>query len=1368
MSNFNLHCLREPGSPGLGFKFLWMRRGTSLALGAVLGMSLLSSCSGGGWGAVKPNVSITQGSTMTVISGQPITLTAQTTGSGPFTFQWYQNDQPINGANASTYTVSSTSAMNGNTFKVVVTNAAGSSTQSTTVTVNTPPSVTTPPASQTVTAAQAATFSVVASGTAPLSYQWYQNGQPISGATASTYTTPATNALGNFSYTVAVSNVAGTVTSPTAVLAVNPIQPALAFASVPDHTWGDASFGITAGSVSPGAVTYGVVSGPAAMAGNQVILTGIGPVVLQATQQATGLYAAATAQVSFNVNAQTPALVFAPVATHTYGDAPFAVSAASASSGAVTYSVVSGPATIAGNSVSINGTGTVTLKAQQAASGNYAAATATTSFTVNAATPVLSFAPIAAHTFGDASFAVSASSASAGAITYSVTSGPATMVGNQLTLNGAGTVTLSAQQAATANYTAATATASFTVNAATPTLSFTAVGSKMLGVAAFGVTASSVSTGNISYSVQSGPATIIGNQVTLNGVGMVVLKAFQEATGNYNYATATTSFAVTDSTPLASNLTGSTATPAYGASITLTPSFSGGTAVIGTSGQGSSDVTSSAVSGQAYTSAAVTAHTVYTLTVTSLGGGTTATHTFTATPGTVVLGPVTPAAQTMAPGMQTFAVTVSGGSTNTVTWSATGGSIDASGKWTSPDTPGTYTIKATSVDEPSISSSTTATISLPIINTQPVSKNVCSGYDASLTVDASYATNYTWMENGSQVGTGATLTLPSVTTAANGTYVAVVSNGAGNVTTNSSLLNVLAPTTLTITSDPANVTVYATQTATFAVSATGTGTLHYQWYQNGAAISGATSSTYTTPALTAGDDGSTFYVTVTDVDCTNTTRTSATATLSVSTTDTAVPPTIVTQPLGVTASVNGTATFTVVASGPGPLKYQWYRVPYNSANMSTVAGTSISGATSASYAVPTSATYAANDGDQYYVTVANDYGSAVSQRAVLAVGKGMLLQVTGQPQSEYVAVNSLATFSVTATCINCTAAYKWYLYSPKSTTPTLLSDGAVSSGALNGATISGSSKSTLTINSVPSTASGSVLYAVVTSTSDGTTLNAGTNPVSTNTAGLFVGSLGTVGAASAGHGLCNDSVSSVNWVLNGTTNSSPTAGTISGDVPYQNTAGCTIQMTDDQGQESAAVYWPTLISTAKFTVSFTVAMAHAGFSTPADGFTMILADPSQGATTSSLGRQGEGMGAAEVPGLVVGFDTYQNGNSSNGSISCSDDSNTDNSTCDPISVPYMAVGQGTANLWANPWTNVNGNLDTQNSSDFTALDFSKATHNYVISVVSGTMTVTMDGYELFTGKVNLPPVAYLGFTASTGGSTESVTLSNLTATVSAP
>ena len=67
-----------------------------------------------------------------------------------------------------------------------------------------------------------------------------------------------------------------------------------------------------------------------------------------------------------------------------------------------------------------------------------------------------------------------------------------------------------------------------------------------------------------------------------------------------------------------------------------------------------------------------------------------------------------------------------------------------------------------------------------------------------------------------------------------------------------------------ITVQPTDQTVTRPATATFSVTATGLTTLSYQWYKNGVSIGGATSAGYTTPATTAMDDGSTFYVIVTD------------------------------------------------------------------------------------------------------------------------------------------------------------------------------------------------------------------------------------------------------------------------------------------------------------------------------------------------------------------------------------------------------------------------------------------------------------------------------------------------------------------------
>ena len=87
-----------------------------------------------------------------------------------------------------------------------------------------PVSITAQPANQTVTVGQTATFSVAASGTAPLTYQWQKNGANISGAGAASYTTPATASTDSGAmFDVVVSNYAGGVTSTMATLTVNPL-----------------------------------------------------------------------------------------------------------------------------------------------------------------------------------------------------------------------------------------------------------------------------------------------------------------------------------------------------------------------------------------------------------------------------------------------------------------------------------------------------------------------------------------------------------------------------------------------------------------------------------------------------------------------------------------------------------------------------------------------------------------------------------------------------------------------------------------------------------------------------------------------------------------------------------------------------------------------------------------------------------------------------------------------------------------------------------------------------------------------------------------------------------------------------------------
>ena len=164
----------------------------------------------------------------TVITGQTATFTVTAIGASPLSYQWRKNLTVISGANAPSYTTPATSITdNGAKFDLIVSNSLGTATSNQAIlTVNSAPvapTITTQPANQTVAAGQTATFSVVATGTAPLTYQWQKNGSAISGATATSYTTPVTTTADSGElFRVVVTNSAGNVTSNSATLTVNP------------------------------------------------------------------------------------------------------------------------------------------------------------------------------------------------------------------------------------------------------------------------------------------------------------------------------------------------------------------------------------------------------------------------------------------------------------------------------------------------------------------------------------------------------------------------------------------------------------------------------------------------------------------------------------------------------------------------------------------------------------------------------------------------------------------------------------------------------------------------------------------------------------------------------------------------------------------------------------------------------------------------------------------------------------------------------------------------------------------------------------------------------------------------------------------
>jgi hypothetical protein len=203
----------------------------------------------------------TQPESQSVIAGQNATFSVVAAGSGTLTYQWKNGGKAIGGATAASYMVPTTTiSENGTQYTVVVTDSTGSVTSNpATLTVTAAPvapSIATQPTSKTVTAGQPATFSVTATGTAPLAYQWRRNGGDINGANSASYTIPATTASDNGAqFAVTVSNSVSSATSSAATLTVGvpptiSTQPASQTVTVGQA----AKFSVTA--AGPGTLTY--------------------------------------------------------------------------------------------------------------------------------------------------------------------------------------------------------------------------------------------------------------------------------------------------------------------------------------------------------------------------------------------------------------------------------------------------------------------------------------------------------------------------------------------------------------------------------------------------------------------------------------------------------------------------------------------------------------------------------------------------------------------------------------------------------------------------------------------------------------------------------------------------------------------------------------------------------------------------------------------------------------------------------------------------------------------------------------------------------------------------------------------------------
>ncbi|WP_161964269.1 MBG domain-containing protein [Chitinophaga flava] len=283
------------------------------------------------------------------------------------------------------------------------------------------------------------------------------SGIPALSSTASLYSTP-----GN--YLITVTNAASlsaanyTIVPNVGSLSIMIATQSINFPAISSKTYGDGSFTLNATSTGSLPVGYSVASGPATISGNTVTITGTGTVTINANQAGDGNYNPAQQETqTFTIN-KAVLTVTANNKTKAYNLAnPSLDYVITGYVNGENSSVISGAADIntSANTNSTPGTYPISVTAGNLNAANYSFNFTDGTLTIVKAAQAISFAGITDKTYGDAAFALNATSDAGLPVSFTVTSGPATISGNTLTITGAGTVTVTATQSGDANYNAA-------------------------------------------------------------------------------------------------------------------------------------------------------------------------------------------------------------------------------------------------------------------------------------------------------------------------------------------------------------------------------------------------------------------------------------------------------------------------------------------------------------------------------------------------------------------------------------------------------------------------------------------------------------------------------------------------------------------------------------------------------------------------------------------------------------------------------------------------------------------------------------------------------------------------------------------------
>ncbi|SNT36705.1 Por secretion system C-terminal sorting domain-containing protein [Ekhidna lutea] len=337
-------------------------------------------------------------------------------------------------------------------------------------------------------------------------------------------------------------------TDATQELIVGKQSQTITFEAIESKSFGDADFELVAtGGDSGNPVTFtSSEESVATVSGSTVTIVGAGATTITASQAGNDTYEAATdATQELIVGKQSQTITLEAIESKSYGDPDFELVATGGDSGnPVTFtSSDESVATVSSNTVTIVGAGTTAITASQAGNDTYEAATdVTQELIVGKQSQTISFEAIESKTFGDADFELVATGGDSGNPVTFISSDESVAIvsGSMVTIVGAGSTVITASQAGSDNYEAATdVTQEVIVGKQSQTITFEAIEPKTFGDTDFELVVTGGDSDNsVTFtSSDESVATVSGSTVTIVGAGATTITASQA--GNDTYETAT-------------------------------------------------------------------------------------------------------------------------------------------------------------------------------------------------------------------------------------------------------------------------------------------------------------------------------------------------------------------------------------------------------------------------------------------------------------------------------------------------------------------------------------------------------------------------------------------------------------------------------------------------------------------------------------------------------------------------------------------------------------------------------------------------------------------------------------------------------------